>query len=281
MKNLIWVASYPKSGNTWLRILLESTLFRNGETVDINNISLTNFGLLNRQQLDGFLEFDSSNLNLEETCFYKKKYFQEFSLNSERDTFIKTHDANINLFDGEKVTPKEATKLAIYLMRNPLDIVASLANHHGVTNDEAIAILLDPDYTLFRSPKGITTNVDQFIGSWSNHVVSWLDSDLPLLLIRYEDMLVNPVEILTQICHLIGRDMDQDVIRKAVKNNTFEILKKKEEDVGFKEKNLSAEKFFRKGKSGTWKEELTPEQIKKVSDATGSMLKRLGYAAYL
>ena len=65
MKNIVWLASYPKSGNTWLRILMDSILNKNGETVDINKISLANLGFLSRQRLDEFLEFDSSSLSVE------------------------------------------------------------------------------------------------------------------------------------------------------------------------------------------------------------------------
>jgi hypothetical protein len=281
MRNLIWIASYPKSGNTWLRILLDSALNKNGAVVDINEISFAESGFLGRQQFDEFLEFDSSYLNIEETRTFKKKYFENLSAVSERDTFIKTHDANIALSDHSYLIPENNTKLAIYVVRNPLDNVASLANHHGITIDEAIAMLLDKGHTQFRSPKGITSNVDQFVSSWACHVLSWLDSNLPLFSVRYEDMLENPEGVLSKICHLLGQDITKEVIRNAIDNNSFEILKEKEATEGFKEKSFSSNRFFRRGKAGGWKNELTRQQAKLVIKDQKSVMKRLGYFSEL
>lgn len=277
MRNLIWIASYPKSGNTWMRILLDSALNKNGAEVDINEINFAESGFLGRQQFDEFLEFDSSYLNIEETRAFKKKYFENLSAVSDSDTFIKTHDANIALSDHSYLIPENITKLAIYVVRNPLDIVASLANHNGITNDEAIAMLLDKGRTEFRSPKGITSNVDQFVSSWGCHVLSWLDSNLPFFSVRYEDMLQNPEGTLSQVCHLLGKDISKETIRNAVDNNSFEVLKEKEVKEGFKEKSFSSNRFFRRGKAGGWKNELTREQAEVVIKDQKSVMKRLGY----
>lgn len=279
MKNLIWLASYPKSGNTWLRILLHSILSEEGKLIDINKIKSTSHGFIKRYAFDDFLELDSTELTLEETNYYKRAYFTNFSQESGQDTFIKTHDANIKLSNGQYLIPEEATKLAIYLVRNPLDIVGSFANHLGIDFGKTISVMQNQKFTFFRSKRGLTSNVDQFVSDWSSHVQSWINSkEFPVVIVKYEELISSPYESMLKILKAMGRsDVDPWVLKSAIKNNSFQNLVKREHEQGFKEKGRMSPVFFRKGKSGSWKEELTEDQVSKVCKAHKETMLKFNY----
>ncbi len=278
MKHLIWLASYPKSGNTWLRILLDSILFHAGEPVDINHVKTASLRILERHNFEEFLEFDSGELTIEETNAFKRKYYLDYGQKRTEDTFVKTHEANVPVNGRECIIPEEVTKLSIYIVRNPLDIVASLSNHYLVDINKAISIMGDSTYTFFRHAKGITSNIPEFIGDWSMHVKSWLNSkELPLLVVRYEDLLNNSIQTLRKITDALDYSVSDAVLARAVDNHSFQKLKGQESTHGFRERVAGTESFFRKGKSGSWKEELTQGQIRQVIQDHKEVMDNLGY----
>lgn len=279
MKHLIWLASYPKSGNTWLRILLDSVLQYQGETIDINKINTAGLRIMRRSHFDEFLEFNSGELTMSETNFFKRKYYLEYGLKAQQDVFIKTHEANVFVGGREQLIPEQVTKLCIYIVRNPLDIVGSLSNHYHVGVDKAIEIMGDSAFTSFRPKKGITSNVPELIGDWSLHVNSWIESKgLPLLLVKYEDLLKQPVATLSKIMQALNQPAVKDLLQSAVINNSFNKLVNQEQNSGFREKIVDSGSFFRKGKSGSWKEELTSTQIKQIVQSHGEAMHKLGYS---
>lgn len=278
MKRLIWISSYPKSGNTWLRILLDSVLLYDGNSVDINQIKTAGRRIINRQSFDQFLEFESGELTPEEIIFYKQKYYLDYGLKATEDVFVKTHEANWKINNKLYLIPEEVTKLSIYMVRNPLDIVTSLATYFNVTTDQAIEVLANPDYTLFGHNQGIRQNVPVKVGDWSFNISSWLNSkELPLVLIKYEDLLDKPVEVLSKLLQSMNKPVNHDVIRKAVENHRFERLAKQEMSQGFIERPRKTDKFFRKGKSESWKEELSTAQIDQVLKTHHKVMTQLGY----
>jgi hypothetical protein len=109
VKHLIWLASYPKSGNTWLRILLNSILQHGGKPVGINQINTASLRIMQRQQFDEFLEFDSGELTTSETIFFKRKYYLEYGLKATEDIFIKTHEANVTVDKSEHLIPDKVS----------------------------------------------------------------------------------------------------------------------------------------------------------------------------
>lgn len=281
MKHLIWLASYPKSGNTWLRILLDSILRHQGKTVNINQINTAGLRIIQRQQFDEFLEFDSGELTMSETNFFKRKYYLHYGHNATKDIFIKTHEANTMVGDHERLIPEEVTKLCVYVVRNPLDIVGSLSNHYQVGLDKAIEIMNKSTFTSFRPKKGITSNVPEMIGDWSLHVNSWLQTnELPLVLVKYEDLLTKPIVTLSSIMQALNQPISDTILEKAVINHSFEKLANQESDGGFREKVVASGAFFRKGISDSWKEELSPSQIKQVVEAHEQVMNTLGYTNY-
>ncbi len=278
MKRLIWISSYPKSGNTWLRILLDSVLLYDGNSVDINQIKTAGRRIINRQSFDQFLEFESGELTPEEIIFYKQKYYLDYGLKATEDVYVKTHEANWKINNKLCLIPEEVTKLSIYMVRNPLDIVTSLATYFNVSTDEAIEVLANPDYTLFGHDQGIRQNVPVKVGDWSSNVSSWLNSkELPLVLIKYEDLLDKPVEVLSTLLQRMNKPVNHKLISKAVESHRFERLANQEVSNGFIERPRKTDKFFRKGKSESWKEELSTAQIDQVLKTHHKVMTQLGY----
>ena len=279
MKNLIWIASYPKSGNTWIRILLESILLHKGEEVDFNNLELVQSGDIRRDEFNYFLGFDSSDLSLEESWRYKRLYFEQKSLLSKKELFIKIHDSNLKLKDGSDLIPQRGTKTVIYIVRNPLSIVSSLANHYGISKDTSIARMNSKGFIdLNINEPFYNTALYSEMDTWSNNVSSWLgSSSFPVQLIRYEDLHQQPIEILTNLLKSLNRNDCIQYISKAIENSSFSKLATKEQQNGFSEASLLSKQFYRKGKVDSWKKELNDKQIAKVIADHGTVMKKLNY----
>jgi aryl sulfotransferase len=121
--------------------------------------------------------------------------------------------------------------------------------------------------------------VRQFMGTWANHVQSWVGQQLiPVLLLRYEDLLANPNAEFTRLAHFIDLPTDEALISEATANTRFDKLRaKEEEEGGFREKPEGCERFFRSGRSGEGREQLTAEQILQLEKAFSETLIRFGY----
>jgi hypothetical protein len=147
--------------------------------------------------------------------------------------------------------------------------------------DKAIEIMQNSAFTSFRPKKGITSNVPEMIGDWSSHVNSWLNAkDLPLVLIKYEDLLKKPIETLSKIMQALNQPTTDAVLASAVKNHSFQSLAEQESNSGFREKIVASGSFFRKGRSGSWKEELTTDQVNQVVQSHQEVMNTLGYTNY-
>ena len=275
-KKITWISAYPKSGRTWLKILIESILFSNGEILSINNLKIIKSSNIGRYKFDEIFGVKSSDLTLEETWEFKRKYYlNEFNTKNE---FILTHDENLIMTNGKRFFPEEITESVIHIVRNPLAIVPSLANHFRVSINESIQILASPNIHTGKEIYPSTSDVYAKSGSWSSHVHSWVnDSPYPIYLVRYEDLVENPLPILNDLFQFLGQEIEESIIQKAIDNSTFQKLSNAEEIDGFREKPSTSAKFFRKGKVNAWKEELTLEQENRVINNHEEMMIQMGY----
>ena len=166
------------------------------------------------------------------------------------------------------------SKGAIYLVRNPLDVVISFASHLGASIDDAIDLMEDPLY----STKSNDSNVLTILGGWSEHVDSWLtNKSIPRILVRYEDLAANPNKEFSKILNTLGINIDQNLLKKSIEFSSFSELSEQESKSGFRERPPHAERFFRKGTSGQWNSILEDRQIKKIVTSHGLVMKKLGY----
>lgn len=277
MKNVYWLASYPKSGNTWMRAFL-SNYWQNGDApADINDLQHT-FVLSARAPFDDALGIDSGLLTHAEIDALRPAVYRSYASNGERH-YWKTHDACQRLESGEPMFPADITAGVIYILRTPFDVAISYAHHNHATVDEAIEWMRDDEHGLTMTKTNQIGQLHQRICSWSTHVRSWTEqTDLPLLVVRYEDMIAEPFGTFSQVVGFVGGDpADEDRLAKAIRFSSFKELRNQELARGFKEKTQMSESFFRQGKAGGWRSTLTDAQIERIIQDHQMVMQRFGY----
>jgi hypothetical protein len=276
MSAFIWLASYPKSGNTWVRAFL-SSVKKDGRPIDINKLDIVTQPS-SRYFLDDLLGIATADLTQEEVLSARPAAMSAYSRTSKGLTLHKVHDAWVRNSEGLPLFPPEFTHSSIYIVRDPRDVAISFAHHLGQSVDYAIKRMANPGSALSYNATKFTPNTSQPLLTWSQHVESWLDqADPSPLLVRYEDMLADPLQQGARIAHHAGLDKAIDVYEQAVLNTRFSELKKQETQNGFKETMAPGRHFFRSGKAGGWKEVLTPAQVAQIEHDHGQVMRRLGY----
>lgn len=276
MKGIFWLASYPKSGNTWLRVLLTNYLRNADQPADINELDITGFGF-DRETFDEWLGVESADLTRRQIKYYRPLVYERMASETSEPLFLKVHDVFEYNCEGRPIFSKQATAGAIYLIRNPLDVVVSYAHHQNKTVDEMIHFMNRNNAKLAGSNKP-GRQLPQKLTSWSNHVRSWTNEPgLRILVVRYEDMLDEPAKKFTAILRFAELEIDQKRVRKAVEFSSFQRLKAQESAHGFSEKQPTAKSFFRQGKSGSWRETLSEIQIRQLINDHRTMMRRFGY----
>jgi hypothetical protein len=275
MSTLYWLASYPKSGNTWLRVLLSNYLKNNDKPANINE--LVSAGAFNSEIFGEYLGVESSNLNEKQIFNYRPLVYEQMAKESSEPQFLKVHDACIRNSNNRPIFTKQATGGVFYLIRNPLEVVVSYAHHRNASVDKVISSMNDDEHYL-GGWKGNSGQLPQKLLSWSNHVKSWTsESDLRVKIIRYEDMLEDTVGVFTEVVRFAGLEFDEKRIVRAVEFSSFEKLREQEKKQGFAEKQPTAKSFFRKGKADSWREILTEKQIKQIISDHREMMEKFGY----
>ncbi|MFO0993126.1 MAG: sulfotransferase domain-containing protein [Hyphomicrobiales bacterium] len=273
-----WLASYPKSGNTWMRLLLANYFGEGDEPHDFNKPGITNGIASLRWRFDEFLGLSSSDLIADEVLSVQSHVYEMLVGQDPQHHWMKVHDAQKRLSDGRWLFPPAVSGAAIYLIRNPLDVVVSLAFHDGHEDmQRAVAKLCDRDGSL---GSGKSPHLRQHLGSWSEHVESWIDqSEIPVLIVRYEDMLADAGRELSRVVKFARPELAVDEVQtaKAVAHTRFEKLKTAEDAKPFRETPSRAKRFFREGKAGDWRKHLSASQVRKVIDCHARVMARFGY----
>ena len=234
-----WLASYPKSGNTWMRILLANYFGESDVPHDINKPGVTNGIASLRWQFDEILGLPSSDLTLEEIAVVQPYVYEMLVAEEPIPHWIKVHDAQRRLADGRWQFPPAVSGVVIYLIRNPLDVAVSLAFHEGHEEPRRSVAKMCDDQAMLGS--GRSLQLSQFIGSWSQHAESWLDQkEIPVLLVRYEDMLVDAGRELARVVQFARPELTVDHARiaSAVEHARFDRLKEIETERPFRETPL-------------------------------------------
>ncbi len=276
-KNIVWLASYPKSGNTWFRIFLSNLFSDSPQAVNINELTETTMSS-NRSIIDSYLGMHSSELTAKEIDKLRPQVFKRFSDEKEGTAYVKTHEAWTLNSIGNPIFPKEITKGVIYIIRNPLDIVISYSYHNNESIDKTISILNNDFSKLCEKKEKLNIQTQQILTSWSSHVRSWTDdSNLPVHIIRYEDMLDHPLKSFKRAVDFLNLKYEESEIINAINNSSFDTLKEMETSDGFKERGIYSEAFFRKGESNEWESELLETQINEIVKYQHKIMKRFGY----
>jgi len=273
MGKIIWLASFPKSGNTWLRAFLHNLLRNPDEAYDINKLTEFTKGDAQMGWYNLVDKRPGSEISKEEIAALRPKIHRLMTQSRPDSVFIKTH----NLLAEDRGTPMitmEHTAGAIYVIRNPLDVTISFAHHYGCTIDEAIKSMATPGLQTENSD----SHCYEIYGSWSENVRSWtLSPHRGLYVIRYEDMLASPSKAFNNVLNFLGLKVAGRRLEKAVEQSSFRVLQEQEKRQSFKEKSIAAERFFREGTAGQWRKVLSQQQIEAVVAVHQEQMARYGY----
>jgi hypothetical protein len=271
---LLWLASYPRSGNTWLRAFLHNLLRNPEQSYDINR--LQDYTLIDSEarwyrMLD---QRPTTEVTKEEVAALRPRAHAAMTAAFSDTVFVKTHNALVE-DRGTPMITLEHTAGAIYIVRNPLDVAVSYASHYGVSFAEAVA-------AMNRSRNQSIGNQENFVyelhGSWSEHVESWTATPNPALHVaRYEDMAAEPLRTFGRIAEFLGLGASAERIARAVNLSSFPVLKAQEEREGFRERSRKSKTFFRAGETGEGRRLLTPELIDALCAAHRESMIRFGY----
>lgn len=276
MNGFYWLASYPKSGNTWLRLFLES-LHLGGNTPNINALQAVGRNAANRYAFDRILDIVSSDLTDDEITCARPRQYEIEAREAQAPLLRKAHDAWRLTPVGESLFPPALTLGAIYIVRDPRDVAVSLAHHTNRTIDQSIQRMCDPEAVMERGLCSVPSELPQLLMSWSQHARSWLEAPVPLLLLKYEDLLADPEAHFGKVAQFLQTGAAPDKIAAAVEAVRFERLRAIEEREGFAERQPGMERFFRRGITGGWRDSLSSGQAGRIESVHGDMMRRLGY----
>lgn len=277
--SIVWLASYPKSGNTWLRLLLANLLSNEADAVDINDIDLPHRHVVARSGFDEHFLIDTSLLTREELDEMRPLLVGEVAGSAKGDIYVKMHDAYRILESGEPLLGRGHARAALYMLRDPRDVAISWAHHCGTSIGKAIQEMNNPASSLGAKRKCYDSQVPQLLLDWSAHVGSWIEqTDVPVHVIRYEDLHDDPASALQAAADFLNLEVTPGKVQHAVNCTDFAALQRQEQGEGFCERPLkSASPFFRSGRFGGWREILTPEQQQAITRAHQRVMDRFGY----
>ena len=278
IKMIIWIASYPKSGNTWVRSLLGSYLYSDN--------GIFNFDLL--KKIKQFPSKPYFKFFLKEFTDIKKisdhwiAAQDRINLFNNDITFLKTHSA-LCIFENNSFTNKNNTKAAIYIVRDPRNLITSLSHHYSMNMEKTYIFIINKQQMTMVSEWGKDDfGIASVLGNWSTHYKSWKNIKFaPTLVVKYEDLLNNTNNTFKSILNFLSRLMDIKIDEKKIINTvnscSFEKLVEKEKNEGFDEAISSKKKFFYLGKKNNWQNLLNPEMEQKTREAFQKEMKELGY----
>ena len=278
---IIWLASYPKSGNTFLRSILGTYFFSKDGNFSFDQVYKIG-------QFPSLFHFNQMNIdinNIEQTMGSYIKVQSNLNLKNKSKKFFKTHSA---FFDNQSnnsiFSNLENSLCSIYIVRDPRNVVTSYAHHYSITVDEAFNQISDKELFL----KKTNLHPDVFISSWSLNYLSWKKANIPLLLIKYEDLIKNTKEKLIEVFNFfqtLGMSKslyDEKKLDNVIKSTQFNNVKKLEKEIGFDESVMDKKTnkkilFFNLGPSNDWRNKLDPNLANKIEKAFSKEMEELGY----
>ena len=275
---IIWLASYPKSGNTWVRLFLKSYFLKQGEKFSLEGSVLDTFkptGFPDEKVMED-LKIDYHRF---EQIVKSWEPMQDYINLNNKTNFLKTHNAMCTI-NSYKFTTNKNTKGAIYIVRDPRDVLVSFAHHFGLNYEETFTQLTSSNSYEYPTSSGKSYK-KTIMGKWSDHYNSWKNyKSCKILIIKYEDMILNEHETFKKIINYMNEvdntEFNEEKFKKALNQSQFNELQKLEKTEGFTEKGKGGI-FFRNGKIGAWKNEISVDLINKIEKVFYKEMKELGY----
>ena len=282
---IIWIASYPKSGNTWIRSLLGSYFFtKNG---------IFNFDVL--KSIEQFTPHIPDSI-LDEKIHYQSKVSKSWIISQKKINednkihFLKTHNAMCAI-NGNSFTDKFNTLAAIYVVRDPRNVLTSISHHYEINQNESLEFLTNKREIIYPIKPGSKNKSNEndfnFLSDWSTHYNSWKNIGFcPIKIIKYEDIILNDkktfISILNFLSKFMKSNINEEKLKNALQSTSFDKLSSLEKKIGFDEsvysKNTQKKiKFFNLGKKNKWKKMLDKNIAKNIEKTFSKEMNELGY----
>ena len=273
MGGIIWLASYPKSGNTWMRAFLQNLIRKDAKSTHINELAQFAYGDSQKFWYEQAAGGPLDGLSSEQIMELTRKAQEIMAKSRPQSVFVKTHNWLGKAWETPFITA-EVTAGAIHIIRNPLDVVISLKHHYDFSMNEAIEFMNNPEANTLEDEYKLS----QVYGSWSAHTNSWQKFNPAYIhRVRYEDMLVKPAITFAAVAKFLGLKPSKKALTTAIKRSSFKVLQNQEKADGFMEASNKAERFFRTGKAGMWKDVLTADQVRQIVDVHHDKMQEFGY----
>ena len=230
-----------------------------------------------RDAFDRVLGIESSDLTPDEDERLRPRLYETLAKQAGEPMIRRVHSAFVHTSAGEPLFPPALTLGAIYLVRDPRDVAVSYAHYMNRDIDCIIEAMRNPGAAVGAPPGALSPLLRQRLLTWSDHVESWLDAGLRLLLVRYEDLLANPAEVLSSVAAFLGWNTAPEIIAAAVETTRFSRLRSAEQKHGFESSARLPGPFFRRGLAGGWRAALTPEQVRQLEHDHAAAMARAGY----
>jgi hypothetical protein len=276
---IIWISSYPKSGNTYLRSFISSYFFSKKGKFDFDL-------LLNILQFPS-IKFSKKKISSEAEACQSWIYNQQQFFSGDKLHFIKTH-SSLNQYRGYNFTNKNLSLGAIYIVRDPRNLITSMTNHYSLSYEQAYLKIINEKQTLLeKSTDGDYSNFT-FLGSWSDHYKSWKNTnEFKTLFIKYEELENNRLETFKKIINFINSlkqdksSINEKKLINSINSTNFSNLRNKEENEGFEESVYSnsgeKKRFFNLGFNNRWQKILPKNILYKLNKNLQNDLNDLGY----
>lgn len=276
-KSVVWLASYPRSGNTFIRLLLANYFLARFEAISLHTLKEFNFGEHIEWLWQNVTGKPATERDEKVEWRARDSYFEKLRITTPSVAlrFIKTHTVNCTRW-GAPAFRFRPTDRIIYVARSPLDVAVSLAAFHGWDEEQAIAHMLAPFATLAGHP----LTGYEVTGSWNLHVTSWVQATgAPVLVIPYYQLVGDPAAWLTRILTFIGIPVGEQQVKNAALWSQFASLQKQEAHTGFPEapRGENRQPFFRVGKPGQWKDQLSRAQVDRILNACTAGMNMVGF----
>ncbi len=278
-RGIVWIASYPKSGNTWIRLFLHHLLRLKRGRADgereIDRLGETAPSFAGQIALfEQFMGKPMMQSDMKDVVTARAKVQEAMVKGAGRGVLpLKTHSFLGRVFDLPLINLGVSVG-AIYVVRNPLDVALSLAPYLGLPLDLTIRTMA----ATMTAPPPSEILAPEIWGSWSENVRSWTTEPPPVIkVLRYEDLLDDPIGSFTSVAEHMRIGASPEEIAEAVAAASFERASREELSGGFAERPEGTERFFRVGKAGQWREGLTPAQVDMIVEAHEEQMARFGY----
>ncbi len=282
---IFWIASYPKSGNTWIRALISSYYYT--EDGIFNESKIHNIDQFPQKKYFKDFKYDQTIVN--DTARLWLKAQKKINLDK-RLRFFKTHNVFGNL-NGNPFTDNSNSIGAIYVVRDPRNVITSLKNHYELNDDQAYSWIINENNYIYDTHNFEEDGYSdfQFISSWSTNYKSWkVQKKIPIKIIKYEDLLNETYLIFKDLINFINmlvnnsEQINRDKLKKVIDSTLFDKLRKEEQDKGFTESVVSRDgrrkiPFFNLGPKNDWNKILNIKMAKKIEEVFADSMKDLSY----